>query len=120
MLKKILAFVVMLYTALAMAAAATDVNKATDAQLDAVKGIGPATTKAIMAERKKSEFKDWADLIARVKGIGEKKAESLSKEGLTVNGESYKPAAAMKKEDKKADAKKDAASGAKPAASGKK
>jgi competence protein ComEA len=105
MLKKILAFVVMLYAAVAMAAAATDVNKATDAQLDAVKGIGPATSKAIMAERKKGDFKDWADFIARVKGIGDKKAEALSKEGLTVNGEAYKSAAAMKKEDKKADKK---------------
>ena len=114
MLKKILAFVVMLYAAVAMAAAAAvDVNKATDAQLDAVKGIGPATTKTILAERKKGDFKDWADFIARVKGVGDKKAEALSKEGLTVNGEPYKPAAAMKKEAKKADAKKDAASAAK-------
>jgi competence protein ComEA len=117
MLKKILAFVVMLYAAVAMAAAATDVNKATDAQLDAVKGIGPATTKAIMAERKKGDFKDWADFVARVKGVGDKKAEALSKEGLTVNGEPYKATKAEKKEekaamkdDKKADKKKDAAS----------
>lgn len=129
MLKKILALFVMLYAALAMAAAAAvDANKATDAQLDAVKGIGPATSKAIVAERKKGDFKDWTDLISRVKGIGEKKAEALSKEGLTVNGESYKAAAAMKKDekkaeaktDKKADAMKPAASGTKAAASAKK
>ena len=126
MLKKILAVIVMLYAAVAMAvAAAVDVNKATDAQLDAVKGIGPATTKAIAAERKKGgDFKNWEDLITRVKGIGEKKAEALSKEGLTVNGDSYKPAGAAKKEDKKAeakaDAKKAAASDKKAAASAKK
>src|SRR5437764_962198 len=41
MLKKILALFVMLYAAVAMAAS-VDVNKATDAQLDAVKGIRPA------------------------------------------------------------------------------
>jgi competence protein ComEA len=118
MLKKILTLFVMLYAALAMAAAAAvDVNKANDAQLDAVKGIGPATTKAIMAERKKGDFKDWADFVARVKGVGDKKAEALSKEGLTVNGEPYKATKAEKKEekaamkdDKKADKKKDAAS----------
>jgi competence protein ComEA len=104
------------------AAAAVDVNKATDAQLDAVKGIGPVTTKAIASERKKNgDFKSWDDLIKRVKGIGDKKAEALSKEGLTVNGDSYKPAAAAKKDDKaamkdekksdmKVDAKKSAAS----------
>ena len=103
MFKKILALIVTLYAALAMAAAAAvDVNKATDAQLDAVKGIGPATSKAILAECKKGQFKDWADLVARVKGIGDKKAETLSKEGLTVNGESFKAAKAEKKEEKAA------------------
>ncbi|HEY8049270.1 MAG TPA: helix-hairpin-helix domain-containing protein [Ramlibacter sp.] len=111
MFKKILVVLVTLYAALAMAAAAAvDANKGTSAQLDAVKGIGPATSKAILAERKKGDFKDWADFIARVKGIGDKKAEALSKDGLTVNGESYKGAAAAKKEEKKADGKKPAAS----------
>jgi len=122
MLKKILAVIVMLYAAVAMAAAAAvDVNKATDAQLDGVKGIGPVTTKSITAERKKGgDFKSWEDLIKRVNGIGEKKAEALSQAGLTVNGESFKPAAAAKKDDKKAEAKKEAASDKKPAASAKK
>lgn len=136
MLKKILALVMMLYAAVAMAA--VDVNKATDAQLDSVKGIGPVTSKAIVAERKKGDFKSWQDFIDRVKGIGDKKAESLSKEGLTVNGESFKGATAAKTDAKteakaekkdakatakqekkaaKAEAKKEAASSAKPAAS---
>ena len=114
MFKKILAVLVTLYAALAMAAAAAvDVNKANDAQLDAVKGIGPATSKSILAERKKGQFKDWADFISRVKGIGDKKAETLSKEGLTVNGESFKATKAEKKEEKaaaKAETKKPAAS----------
>ena len=116
MLKKILAVLAMLYAAATFAA--TDVNKATAAELDAVKGIGPATSKAITAERKKGgDFKSWDDFISRVKGVGEKKAESLSKEGLTVNGEAYKPAAAAKKDEKKSDMK---AETKKPAASAKK
>jgi competence protein ComEA len=124
MLKKILAVLVMLYATLAMAA--VDVNKATDAQLDSVKGIGPSTSKQILDERKKGEFKSWEDLISRVKGIGEKKAANLSDEGLTVNGQSYKAAASKKdeKKDTKAAAKeekKDAkADASKPAASAKK
>ena len=126
MLKKILALLLMLFTAAAMAA--VDVNKATDAQLDGVKGIGPATSKAIMAERKKNgEFKNWDDLIARVKGMGEKRAAQLSEAGLTVNGDAYKAAAAKKDDKKEAktaakDEKKGtrAAEGAKPAASAKK
>jgi len=120
MLKKILAVLVTAYAAVAIAAgAAVDANKGTDAQLDAVKGIGPATSKTIIAERKKGDFKNWADFIARVKGVGDKKAEALSKEGLTVNGEAYKPAAAAPKM-AAASGKKDAASAMKPAASAKK
>jgi competence protein ComEA len=103
MLKKLLAVLLMLCASLAMAA--VDVNKATDAQLDSVKGIGPVTSKLIMSERKKGEFKDWQDFIDRVKGVGESRAAKLSAEGLTVNGSAYKPAAAKK--DAKAAAKDD-------------
>ena len=51
MFKKLFAFL----AAMSMAAvfAAVDVNKASDAELDGVKGIGPVTTKLITAERKK-------------------------------------------------------------------
>jgi len=99
MLKKLLALVVMLCATLAMAA--VDVNKATEAELDAVKGIGPITSKLIMSERKKGEFKNWEDFITRVKGVGEGKAAKLSAEGLTVGGSAYKTAAAAKKDEKK-------------------
>ena len=100
MFKKILALVVMLYATLAMAA--VEINKASDADLDGIKGIGPATTKLIATERKKGEFKDWNDLITRVKGIGEARATKLSAEGLTVNGAAFK-AVAMDKPSKKDD-----------------
>lgn len=105
MLKKILAVLAMLYAAASFAA--VDVNKATAAELDSVKGIGPTTSKTIVDERKKhGEFKSWEDFISRTKGIGESKASALSKEGLTVNGAEYKKAAAKddkaaKKEEKK-------------------
>jgi len=120
MLKKILAVLVMLYAAVAMAA--VDVNKASEADLDGVKGIGPVTSKLILSERKKGEFKSWDDFIARVKGIGESKAAKLSAEGLTINGSAYKAAAATKKdepkkEEKKAEAKPAATVAAAPAAS---
>lgn len=103
MLKKILAILVMLYATLAMAA--VDVNKGTEAQLDAIKGIGPVTSKMIVSERKKGDFKNWEDFIERIKGVGETRAAKLSVEGLTVNGAAYKVAAkdtkAMAKADKK-------------------
>ena len=101
MWKKILAALVMVFAA-AVAMAAIDVNKASEAELDSLKGIGPVTSKAIMAERKKGDFKSWQDFIDRVKGVGEVRAGKLSAEGLTVGGESYKAAAATKKDDKSA------------------
>ena len=100
MLKKLLAILLMAFASMAMAA--VDVNKATDAELDSVKGIGPITSKLIMSERKKGEFKSWQDFIDRVKGIGDDRAAKLSAEGLTVNGTSYKAATATKKDDKAA------------------
>lgn len=108
MLKKILAVLVMLYATLAMAA--VDVNKATEAQLDSVKGIGPATSRTILSERKKGEFKSWEDFIERVKGLGDSRAAKLSDQGLTVNGAAYKM---IKKDAKAAIAAKPAASAAK-------
>lgn len=89
MLKKLLALVACLSATLAIAA--VDVNKATEAELDGVRGIGPSTTQLILSERKKAPFKDWDDLIARVKGIGEARATKLSSEGLTVSGAAFKP-----------------------------
>lgn len=93
MLKKILAFLAMLYVAACFAA--VDVNQGTAADLDGVKGIGPAISGKIVEERKKGSFKDWNDFINRVSGIGEKSAANLSDAGLTVNGTSYKVVAPM-------------------------
>lgn len=116
MLKKILAAVALLSALTCFAA--TDVNKATAADLDSIKGIGPAMSGKILDERKKGNFKDWNDLIARVKGVGEGNAAKFSAEGLTVNGTPFKAAAATpapkaEKKDSKAEAAKAAASSAK-------
>jgi len=98
MLKKILAILAMLYAAAAFAA--VDVNKATAADLDGIKGIGPVMSKRILDERRKNRFKSWEDLVTRVKGLGNNSAIRLSAEGLTVNGDEFKPAAAKTKEEK--------------------
>ena len=95
MLKKLLAIVALLFAAAAFAA--VDVNKASSAELDGIKGIGPAISTKILDERKKGNFKDWTDFIERVKGVGEGNGAKFSAEGLTVNGASFKgvaPAAA--------------------------
>ena len=141
MLKKILAILAMLYAAASFAA--VDVNKATATELDAVKGIGPVMSKRIIDERKKGDFKNWDDLIVRVKGIAPNTAAKYSAGGLTVKGEGFKPVAPTKAEEKakaekkdeknetkaekkeeravaKSDKKDDKAAAAKPAASAKK
>lgn len=104
MFKKILAFFAAM--SLVAAFAAVDVNKATEAELDGIKGIGPVTSKLIASERKKGDFKSWDDFVTRVKGVGEKNAAKFSAEGLTVGGAAYTGAGAA---DAKAKAKADTA-----------
>lgn len=91
MLKKLLAITMALFAAAAFAA--VDVNKASQAELEAIKGIGPGISGKILDERKKGAFKDWPDLIERIKGVGEGNAAKFSNEGLTVNGAGFKGAA---------------------------
>ena len=87
MLKKILAIAAMLCATASFAA--VDVNQASAADLDGIKGIGPAKSTRILDERKKSPYKDWPDFIARVRGVGTTTASRYSAEGLTVNGVAY-------------------------------
>ena len=100
MWKKLLVVLAMLYAAASFAA--VDVNKASAAELDGIKGIGPGISGKIIDERKKGSFKDWADFITRVQGVGEGNAAKFSAEGLTVNGSTFKAAAATKKAEKSA------------------
>jgi competence protein ComEA len=117
MIKKLFLAIAMLAASMSMAFAQVDVNKADAAALDSVKGVGPAMSKTIIAERAKGEFKDWADFQKRVKGVGDKNAVKLSEAGLQVNGKS-KDGAPMGKMDKMDDkAAKPAAKAAKAAKS---
>jgi len=114
MLKKILATLAMLFAVASFAA--VDVNKATVAELDGIKGVGPAMSKRILDARKEGEFKDWPDFMARIKGVKEKKADKLSAEGLTINGKAFGGAAPAAKTEKmaKTAATKEAPKVAKP------
>ena len=87
MIKKLMLAVATTFAAMSFAFAQVDVNKADVAALDAVKGVGPAMSKAILDERTKGgDFKDWADFAKRVKGVGDKRAAKLSQAGLVVAG----------------------------------
>ncbi len=116
MLKRVLlatmTLVATFVTSAAFAFTDVDVNKADQAALDGIKGLGPVKSKAILNERKKhGEFKDWADFESRVKGIGDKSAAKLSEAGLTVNGKARAVAASAS-----ASAAASAPAAAKPAA----
>lgn len=87
-----------------------DLNKASEVELDALKGVGPVLTKELMNERKKAPFKDWEDATSRVKGLGPQKASSLSEQGVRVQGSAYtgkEPGKAAEKKPAKADANGD-------------
>ncbi len=67
---------------------ALEVNHATEAELDGLRGLGPAFTRRILAERSLRPFADWPDLMRRVSGMGDVTARKLSAQGLTVNSQS--------------------------------
>ena len=67
---------------------ALEVNHATEAELDGLRGLGPAFTRRILAERSLRPFADWHDLMRRVAGMGRVTAQNLSAQGLTVENQS--------------------------------
>ena len=69
--------------------AALELNQASEAELDGLRGIGPPFTRRLLAAREQRVFTDWQDLRKRVKGMGPKLSLSLSEQGLTVNGEKF-------------------------------
>jgi len=98
MLRKVIAILVAFYAAAAFAASPVDINKASLAELEAVKGIGPVAAQKFVDERKKGTFKDWSDVMQRMKGIKEARAARLSQAGLTVNGQEFHGGGATKKD----------------------
>ena len=97
MLKKIAGVLLALGFAGLTWAQQIDLNKATEVELDGLKGVGPVLTREMLNERKKAPFKNWDDVTSRVKGIGPQKARSLSEQGVRVQGTAYVGKSADKK-----------------------
>lgn len=70
---------------------ALEINQATEAELDNLRGLGPAFTRRVLAARSQQPFKDWPDLMRRVSGMGPRVARKLSEQGLTVQGQVLSP-----------------------------
>ena len=83
--------------------AAIDVNQASQAELETVKGIGPGLSAKIMKARQANSFKNWDDLVDRVGGVGPGNAARFSQAGLTVSGSAYNSTAAKPAKTAKAD-----------------
>lgn len=89
MFRNILISLVTAFAFAASALAAVDVNRATQAELESVKGIGPGLSTKILDARKAGEFKNWADMVERVSGVGPGNAARMSQNGLTVGGAAF-------------------------------
>ena len=101
MIRNLIALVMAVFALNAFAAA--DANKANQAELESIKGIGPGLSGKILKARQSGEFKNWSDLVERVGGIGSGNATRFSQAGLSVGGAAYdgtataaKPAKASK------------------------
>lgn len=87
MIRNLIALVMAVFALNAFAAA--DANRASQAELESIKGIGPGLSGKILKERQSGEFKNWGDLVDRVGGIGPGNASRFSQAGLTVGGAAY-------------------------------
>ena len=63
-----------------------NVNIATVAQLETLKGIGPKTAALIVSERERAgPYVSFQDFAERIRGIGPKRAAALREAGATVS-----------------------------------
>lgn len=93
----------------AAAFAVVDVNKANQAELESIKGIGPSMSARILDARKTGSFRDWSDLQSRVKGVRGGNSAKFSADGLTVNGAAFSATAMAATSIKPAKAKAESA-----------
>ena len=70
---------------------ALEINQANEAELDSIKGMGPAMTRKVLNARAEKPFINWKDLMSRVTGIGKNKAQQFSDQGVLVNGLAFSP-----------------------------
>ena len=96
-MKKVLGSFLLSFFLAMPAFAAVDLNSATQAELESVKGIGPTKAKAILDHRSKNgPFKSVSDL-AKVKGFGKASVAKIEKELTAGEAKPADPAATAKK-----------------------
>ncbi len=93
-MKRARLLVMPLLLAVASIAAALEVNTASQAELESLKGVGTVLSAKLIKARSVQAFTDWSDLMKRVPGVRAATAARLSAGGLTVAGAPYADAAA--------------------------
>ncbi|MEY4363104.1 MAG: hypothetical protein RLZZ24_456 [Pseudomonadota bacterium] len=82
-------------TALGLAASgaslALELNQANEAELDSLRGMGPALNRRVRQAREQQAFTNWSDFLRRVSGVGASKARLFSDQGLTIEGQPFTP-----------------------------
>lgn len=78
-----------------LSASALELNQASEAELDGLKGMGPSLSRKVLAARKLQPFASWADFRQRVPGVGVAKATAFSNQGLTIQGHPFSSATAL-------------------------
>ena len=79
-MKKMLTGLLLSFAVSFAAMAAVDLNGATQAELESVKGIGPSKAKAIIAHRDKNGPFKSVDDLAKVKGFGKASVNKIKGE----------------------------------------
>ena len=83
-MKKLLMVLIAFFAFSGMATAAINLNSASKAELETVKGIGPQKAEAILDYRKKNGPFKKVDDLRNVSGFGDKSVENMRSE-LTVD-----------------------------------
>ncbi len=77
---------------------ALDINQASEAELDSLKGMGPALSAKVLTARAQGPFLNWQDVMQRVSGLRQAKAQQFSEQGLTVQGVPFNKATAYSRQ----------------------
>ena len=91
-LRRLLVGILAAFVYIGAAFAAVNVNTASQAELEALNGIGPVKAKAILDYRQKNGPFKSVDDLKKVTGIGDKTLESIRKD-VSLSGASTPPAA---------------------------
>jgi len=95
-MKRFIALLVAGLASIQFAYAAVNLNTASQAELETVKGIGPAKAKAIVEHRNKNGPFKSVDDLKEIKGFGDKMLSKMRPE-LTIAGGGEKSAAPLRK-----------------------